>query len=402
VVSGEFEYRRKNGSTGWLVYQGRALAPGDLDQGTIWLCQDISANKGTEAALREANERLAYGLAEVEQLNRLVGLLGELTGFLQACPTADEAFSCIGEFGPRLFADSVGVLYMRDEEGRAWVEHGRWGSAETCVSERFSDHDCWALRRSRTYRVDTPSEALCCPHVRSFEGQQRPYACLLLTAQGKTFGLMHLEYAQELAADASERRFGLATAMADQIALAIANVQLREALLQQSIHDPLTGLYNRRYLEEALFREMARSKRSQSSLALMMIDVDHFKKFNDSFGHHAGDAVLQQVARTIEGRFRRSDIVCRFGGEEFTVLLPGTGLELAQRLANGLLEGIRDLAIQHENRVLDRITVSLGLAILPEHGTTPQGLIEAADAALYEAKTGGRNRVVVCGARSGG
>jgi diguanylate cyclase (GGDEF)-like protein/PAS domain S-box-containing protein len=396
VVSGEFEYRRKDGSTGWLVYQGRALQPPELDKGTIWLCQDISKLKGQENALLASKAQVEQSLVEVEQLNRQVTMLGEMTGFLQACPNAEEAYSCIGEFGPRLFVGSVGVLYLADEEGRAWIEHGRWGSAGLLV-DRFSAGDCWALRRSRAYRVDAPSSALCCPHVPARDDGRRPYACLPLTAQGKTFGLLHIEYADTADGDAAERRHGVAVAMAEQIALAIANLQLREALLQQSIRDPLTGLYNRRYLQEALFREMAHSRRNQSGFAVLMIDVDHFKQFNDSFGHHAGDLVLQSVARVIEAQFRRSDVACRFGGEEFTVLLPGTGLELAQRLAHGLLDGIRGLVLSHEGRPLDRITASLGLALFPDHGSSPQALLEAADAALYQAKSAGRNRVVVCG-----
>jgi len=135
---------------------------------------------------------------------------------------------------------------------------------------------------------------------------------------------------------------------------------------------------------------------------IAMLDVDHFKKFNDTFGHQAGDLVLQQVARTIEARFRRSDVACRFGGEEFTVLLPDTALDTAQRLANDLLENIRTLALSHGERELDRVTASLGVAIFPAHGSTPQALIEAADAALYRAKQSGRNRVVVGEGRAGG
>ena len=400
IVSGEGEYQRKDGSTGWVLYHGKAIDPSDLQKGSIWLGHDITERRHNETAMREANRQLEHGLAEVEQLNRQITMLGELTGFLQACPSAGEAFACIGDFGPRLFAGSAGALYLAEDNGDAWVEQGHWGNAESVRSlaaQSFLGSECWALRRSRAYRVDIPSDALCCPHVPVHDGQRRPYACLPLIAQGKTFGLLYIEHDEIQIAAEADRRHSLAVAMAEQIALSIANVQLREALLQQSIRDPLTGLYNRRFLQESLFREMAHSKRNHSTFAVLMIDVDHFKKFNDTFGHHAGDVVLQSVANVIEARFRRSDVACRFGGEEFTVLLPGTDLELAQRLANGVLEGIRDLVLSHDNKPLDRITASLGVAIFPQHGSSPQALIEAADAALYQAKTAGRNRVVVCG-----
>ncbi len=395
VVRGEFEYRRKDGATGWLVYQGRALEPPGLDQGVIWLSQDITALKHQEHILRESKEQVERSLAEVEQLNRQVSMLGELTGFLQACSTAEEAYSCIGEFGPRLFEGSRGVLYLRDDEADAWLRHGNWGLREGDAADRFADGDCWALRRSRIFRVDTSSVALCCPHVRGHAGEHHAYACLPLNAQGKTFGLLHIVHAEAIEGDLAERRHGIAVAMAEQIALAIANVQLREALLQQSIRDALTGLYNRRFLQEALFREIGRSKREQLPLALLMIDVDHFKRCNDRFGHPAGDHVLKQVARVLEQGLRAGHLACRFGGEEFAVLLPGCELESATRVAERLLEGMRALVLSHDGRALDRVTVSLGIGLFPHHGGTPESLIEAADGALYAAKQGGRDRLAI-------
>lgn len=401
VAEGEIELKRKNGDRFWASFRCRALDPGHVSQGSIWVASDISERKRSETALLDAKQRLEHSLREVEQINRHVTLLGEMIGFLQATPTAAEAFACIAEFGPRLFADSSGTLFLLDGDGRVWVEQARWGRPVS-EPETFLADECWALRRSRPYRVDAPAEALACAHVAAGAGARRPWVCLPLTAQGKTFGVLTIEHQHAESAVESERRFGLAVAMAEQVALAIANVQLREALLQQSIRDPLTGLYNRRYLQEVLFREIAHSRRTHACFAVLMIDVDHFKKFNDTFGHQAGDLVLQKVAQAILTRFRRSDVACRFGGEEFTILLPDTELELAQRLANDLLDSIRALELSHDERALDRVTASLGVAIFPAHGATPPALIAAADAALYRAKQSGRNRVVVANARGAG
>ena len=357
-------------------------------------------NAAAYRRLAETDAALQNTVREQQAMFDQVNLLAEMTSFLQACPSADDAFNCICTFGPRLFPQSEGAIYLAEDTGDSWIERGAWTEPASNAAPRatsFAGSDCWALRRSQVYRMDAPESALCCPHTTSLQGRRYPYACLPLTAQGKTFGLLFIEYHRSAGGAEGDRRHALAVAMAEQSGLAIANIRLREALLQQSIRDPLTGLYNRRYMQETLFREMAHSKRNQTTFAVLMIDVDHFKKFNDSFGHHAGDAVLQNVARTIEARFRRSDVACRFGGEEFTVLLPGTSMELAERLANGVLEGVRNLVLSHENRPLDRVTASLGIALFPEHGSTPQALIEAADAALYRAKEAGRNRVVVCG-----
>ncbi len=397
VAEGELEATRKDGRRLWVAYRGRALDTSDLAQGSIWVSSDITERKRSQTALLEAKQQLEHGLAEVEQLNRQITLLGEMTGFLQACPTVEDAFVCIGRFGPRLFPDSTGCLYLEDAAGEQWIQQGCWRdprAPESPLADAFQLNACWALRRHRPHRVDSLDGALCCTHLAP-EAQRHPYACLPLTAQGRTFGVLFIEHHRPHDATEAERRFGLAVAMAEQVALALANVQLREALLQQSIRDPLTGLHNRRHLQEVLPREVELARRNGSRFAVLMIDVDHFKQFNDTFGHHAGDLVLQHVARVIQARVRRSDVACRYGGEEFTVLLPDVSIEQAVQFAQQLLEGFREIALHHEDRPLDRITASFGLALFPDHGGFPEHLIEAADAALYRAKEAGRNRVEV-------
>jgi len=404
VTKGEWEYRRKDGTMGWLLYHGKAIDPTDLAQGTIWLGQDITARKQSETALIETKEQLEHTLADVEQMNRQVSLLGELTGFLQASPSAGEAYRCIGEFGPRLFPHCAGALYLLDEGAGAWLAHGRWHATGGSIVEpdaSLQGDECWALRRSRAYRVDDPDHAICCPHVSARGGERHPYTCLPLVAQGKTFGLLHIAHLDRPGADEADRRHALAVSMAEQIALAIANLQLREALLEQSIRDPLTALYNRRHMQETLFRELGRGRRTQGPLALMMIDIDHFKRFNDTYGHHAGDLVLKNVARALEAQVRRGDVCCRYGGEELAVILPGADADLAQQLAHSVLDGIRALVLNVDGRRLPPITASLGLAYFPDHGQTPEALIAAADAALYRAKQGGRDRVEVSGSAGG-
>ena len=175
----------------------------------------------------------------------------------------------------------------------------------------------------------------------------------------------------------------------------MANIRLREALRSQSIRDPLTGLYNRRYLEEMLERETRRAVRAEHGLGVLMLDLDHFKKFNDTYGHDAGDTVLRETASFLLKSVRAEDIVCRFGGEEFIVILPVADLKVTQARAERIRSRLRELQVLHQGQPLGMVTVSVGVAELPEHGTSPKALIEAADAALYHAKREGRDRVAL-------
>jgi diguanylate cyclase (GGDEF)-like protein len=220
------------------------------------------------------------------------------------------------------------------------------------------------------------------------------YLCIPILAQGEALGILHFQATDEIPALA-DAELSLKTTFAGQVGLSVANIRLREALRSQSIKDPLTGLYNRRYLTEMLDREIRRAVRAEQSLGILMLDLDHFKKFNDTYGHEAGDTVLRETASFLVKSIRVEDIVCRFGGEEFVVILPTADSNSAQARAERIRSKLRELAVLHKGQSLGMITVSVGVSTLPEHGTSPKELLEAADAALYRAKKDGRDRVVV-------
>jgi diguanylate cyclase (GGDEF)-like protein len=225
------------------------------------------------------------------------------------------------------------------------------------------------------------------------------YLCIPILAQGETLGILHLQATDEAPQmDASEISFK--TTFAAQVGLSIANIRLREALRTQSVRDALTGLYNRRYLEEVLEREVRRAARAAQSLGVLMIDLDHFKNFNDTYGHDAGDAVLRETGVALARGIRAEDFVCRFGGEEFVVILPTANLEATCARAERLRLKMKELAILHQGRSMGMLTVSIGVAAFPEHGLSPKELMAAADAALYEAKNRGRDQVSVAALRS--
>jgi diguanylate cyclase (GGDEF)-like protein len=231
-----------------------------------------------------------------------------------------------------------------------------------------------------------------CQHL---EPEVTHYLCAPMIAYGEIQGVLHLRNIEKSTDSFAKSKLGLAGTIADYIGLALANLKLRETLRQQSIHDPVTGLFNRRYMKEALERELRRAVRDQRSLGILMFDIDHFKKLNDTFGHEVGDAVLNALGNFLKMQIRGNDIPCRYGGEEFLVILPRLPLEECQQRAEKLRDEVKRLDVQHEGKLLPHITFSVGIAEFPEHGDNLDDLLKAADNALYLAKASGRDRVVV-------
>jgi diguanylate cyclase (GGDEF)-like protein len=217
-----------------------------------------------------------------------------------------------------------------------------------------------------------------------------------LITHDEVVGLVHLEgLAREAAARAEQEQ--LAVTVAEQLALALGNARLRESLRRQSVLDPLTGLFNRRYFDETLRRELARSRRMASPLSLVVLDVDHFKHVNDGFGHAAGDAVLRAIAQLVRQSIRYCDVACRYGGEELVILMPDCAQPDAARRAEALRADIAGAPPMNDGAGPDIITASFGVAEYPLHGADADALFLAADQAMYRAKREGRNRVVLAG-----
>lgn len=375
-------------------------------RGAVAVSRDVTRLKRSEDQVHTLNQKLearvAQRTAEVEAANlELKGryreneLLTELSKLLQSCMNVAEGGQVIANYGPQLFSRASGILYLVSPERKSFDNTASWG--EPLHSEDvFMNDECWALRRGQSHVADTHDASLICQHVKPAPGGKPVYQCVPLLAQGETVGLLHLEYPESASRipDAARR---LATTLAEQLALALGNIQLRDTLRNQSIRDALTGLYNRRFLEESLRREFARAERKETPLALMMIDADHFKRFNDNYGHDGGDYVLQQLGHLLGEFIRESDIACRFGGEEFVLLLPGASAADATVRGAALLNEVRKLKLQSHGKTMGKLTVSIGLSLFPDHANDPELLLQTADSALYEAKRTGRDKLVVAG-----
>lgn len=342
--------------------------------------------------LRQALSTRALALKELRESAHVNGQLSKMTSLLHACFTLDEANKIIAHFAHQLFPAQIGTLYVFRSSRNLLEIATAWGEADG-HEPMFAPHDCWALRQGQLYEVHDPQQSVLCPHVK----HANPYICLPLMAHGEVLALLHVYFDPGVNNNMtiSETQRSLLRVFTEQIALALSNLKLRDSLRQQSIRDPLTGLFNRRYLEETLSLEIERARRSNSPFSVIMMDLDHFKRFNDTHGHEAGDVVLQTLGRFLLRHVRGGDIACRYGGEEFTLVLPGTTVELARQRAEELSAGVRTLHIDFNGSSLGPLSLSVGVATFPNHGEGAELLLQAADVALYQAKGEGRDRVVV-------
>ncbi|MFP4439885.1 MAG: diguanylate cyclase [Chloroflexaceae bacterium] len=363
---------------------------GEIVAGMI-ISQNITERKQAELQLQHANEQLHQANAWLRERNHEVLLLNQMSDLLQGCTGLAEAYEVIAGSAEKLFAGQAGALYLRRAGTRLFDSVAAWGTPAPAGST-LEQPDCQALQQQQVCRFTTSDGAMC-RQVK--DGDVAMVLCVPLLVRGETLGILQLWHTRPPDAEACRRRQQLADIVARQISLALTNLTLREQLQQQAIRDPLTGLYNRRYLDATLPRELQRADRHRHPIAVVMLDIDHFKRFNDTYGHDAGDTLLREVGSFLHAHTRDEDIACRYGGEEFTLVLPGASLEATLLRAETIRAAIQMLAVEHQGQPLAHITASLGVAVFPDHGTSTDLLIRTADQALYQAKRTGRDRVVV-------
>lgn len=321
--------------------------------------------------------------ARIEDARQLKQV-GEL---LQSCQNQSEAADVVRISCQKIFEGSRGALFLT--AGQGFEQASSWG--DTTFKPHFEQDCCWAVRRGKLHFFDSNDTALKCSHLTD---HPEPALCIPLLARGDLVGVLTIEPAAEYADAARwlEENQEAAASLAEQLALALMNIKLRDSLQEQSLRDALTGLYNRRQMDSSVAEIFAKAIRQASPMSVLLIDIDHFKKLNDIHGHAVGDDALKLLAGLLQEMFRGSDLACRYGGEEFVVLLPGADLQVAVNRAEELRNRCQDMSFLVKGQPLG-FTLSIGVAALKDGISQPDELLKRADDALYTAKNQGRNRV---------
>ncbi|KTD71969.1 sensor domain-containing diguanylate cyclase [Legionella tucsonensis] len=386
----EKRYFRKDGSLIWVMVSISLIRD---EEGKplhfITQMKDVSDRIQNEEKMRLLNEKTMTTLNELQLLQHDESLLNKLNRSLQVCVLAEEAYPRINLIAQDLFPELSGGLSVFNKPANQLETVIQWGK-DQLLPKVFFPMDCFAIRESAAHIVDDPEKAVPCDHYITLP--QGGYAALTLVVQNELIGVFHLIAPK--GKKLTQHQQDMAASFSNVVKLALANINLRASLNELSLRDPLTSLYNRRYLNDILSRELIRIAREKNKLCVAMLDIDNFKKFNDTYSHLAGDEALKLIGQLLTEGFRGSDIAFRFGGEEFVVVLLNTTLNNAVTKLDQFREKLKNTPINYKNTQLPKITISIGVSEAPQHGVTINDILKAADNALYAAKKAGKDRVI--------
>lgn len=376
--------------SGKTIYSGIFLAM------TLYLFYtSVIAHKSSQliiSNIKLKNKNLDLLKSLSKHLNQ-IELFSQMGSSLEQCRSEQEVGSICKKYLICIFPEFSGGLFLLSELGTRLKAISVWGDfySKDNVFD-FPAKDC-LVNKTREFCISHGTE-LCmhCPDPSVF------YVCLPLQTPMEFYGVLHFRLRPGLILQPEEflaSQKALLTRIATNISFALSTIQYQNRLQAEATQDTLTGLFNRRYLDNYCNMEFPRFKRTSTTVAILMIDIDHFKIFNDQYGHETGDAVLHEVGAFLKKSVRGSDFACRFGGEEFMIIMPGSTLEVANGRAESIREGIKHIKILKDDKPIPNITISIGISIFPTHGETQAKVIKAADKALYQAKEAGRDRVCI-------
>ncbi len=354
----------------------------------------LAGRRGSASSSGAAGETLERTIAGLSSRQHDTAFFRDVAQLFQACRTIEEVSKVARDRLQGISPNLSGALYLTGQTEDYLENVMAWGAVEAS-SAFFAPDDCWALRCGRPHQVSKGHDAISCVHADVTQGDW--HLCVPLMAHGESLGVLYFR----IDGDGDERgsqplveedRLHFYFNVSETLSLAVANIRLRESLREQAIRDPLTGLFNRRYFQETLRREVHRASRANGPISVVMLDIDYFKRFNDRYGHDAGDAALKAVGEILMSRTRAGDVACRHGGEEFVLAFPGLSAEIAAERVEELRRAIETRDIQFLGQAIDPVTISAGIAVYPDHAMDMDSLMRMADQALYRSKEAGRNR----------
>ncbi|MDI1309477.1 MAG: diguanylate cyclase [Methylotenera sp.] len=358
------------------------------------LFKSLKTAKEIEQELNHLHRLSLKHSAQLKARNKIKDIQARLTDQLHSVLTPQEAYVAIERFCTYLFPDNSGTLFIRSNSKDYFQMMAQWGNS-TYEDNGFNPEDCWASRSNNTHIYIAETETIACNHLSNLSQKATASTCIPISSSDEMIGILTLYSQPPHEGGLDEDTLEVANEVASQISLAIANLRLRENLKKSSIIDVLTGLYNRRYLDETFIREINRSQRLKESIGIIMLDIDHFKSFNDNYGHEAGDHVLHEVGVILNQACRANDLACRYGGEEFVIVLLNADLNTTVGRATVIQDQVKKKQFMYGGQPLPTVTVSMGISMFPSHGNKPDQLIRCADEALYKAKHNGRDRVEI-------
>ncbi|MEY4428292.1 MAG: hypothetical protein RLZZ182_981 [Pseudomonadota bacterium] len=395
-IETQVRLRMGDGSQQWFLMRGVF----EHEDGKVYLRAyliSIADYKAIEAQAHQHRARLEQLITQLNDAQADSVTLQDSSDLLNTAVSYEEAFKVVRQAATRLFPDWHGGLSVTRDDG-SLVLVGQWGEPPP-LAETYRLDQCWGLRRGRAHSFMGNGMHLCCEHLHAPMGfKLMPYLCLPMSANSETVGALHLFAPSELGADALADVESRAERFAETLKMALSNLRLRNSLSDRATRDGLTGLYNRRLLDQRLPIEITRCAQQQMPVSLAMIDIDHFKRFNDTWGHEAGDLVLQTVGHLLMEKTRVYDLAFRYGGEELVLVMPGCRLDDALIKLDQIRHDIEALSLSFRAEVIPKVTVSIGVA--ETNGGSPETLLRRADEALYQAKRLGRNRVHAAEARA--
>lgn len=363
--------------------------PEVVEHATNYEIPDFFRLKEAELTLRNVNSRLFESNKQLkiqkkvlEEKARSISLLNEMGENFTSAHSSDEIYKICAKYTQKMFPNFKGIIWTYSKTENKLEATVQWGHEKPLEKLHISAESCLAFQK-RIIQI-----ASCSHTCHKKEGN----ICLPILSSDEWYGVLSITFDLPVLSHAEQ---DLMAQISRSLTLALANLKLRDSLYEMSIRDYMTGLYNRRYMEEMLSKVLANAKRKESSVGIIMFDIDYFKNFNDTYGHEMGDLILKKIGESLKEEFREGDILCRFGGEEFLIILIDSSEKTTSKRAENLREDVQNLRVSVGSQELKQLTISLGVATFPENGVTEKELFQAVDKALYQAKERGRNRVCV-------